>query len=195
MQYERTDDLEGTYFDKSDKSKKCEICHYWSFRDKNFKFKEHVCDKCNSKIAAFGLENFAIINVKGVGYRIMMLNMTEEDVVNIQKILNQNLNTCPKNVALWKNWYEYSEETNFDKTDKSKECIICHYWLCKDKNFNFEKHVCNHYHDISIMCYKLENIATFNIKGVNYRCIFWNMTFDEAFNLLNNSKLDEFGSL
>ena len=29
------------------------------------------------------------------------------------------------------------------------------------------------------MCYKLENIATFNIKGVNYRCIFWNMTFDE----------------
>ena len=25
------------------------------------------------------------------------------------------------------------EEIDFDKTDKSKECMICHYWFFKDK--------------------------------------------------------------
>ena len=38
-------------------------------------------------------------------------------------------------------------------------------------------------------------IAIFEIKGVDYRCILWNVAYDEAFNLLNNSKLDERGSL
>ena len=28
---------------------------------------------------------------------------------------------------------------DFDKTDKSKECMISHYWFFKDKNFNFVK--------------------------------------------------------
>ena len=48
---------------------------------------------------------------------------------------------------------------------------------------------------VVVMCYKLENIAVFKINGVDYRFILWNMTYDEAFNHLNNSKLDEKGSL
>ena len=46
-----------------------------------------------------------------------------------------------------------------------------------------------------MMCYKLENNAIFKVKDINYRCILWNMTYDKAFNYLNNSKLDERGSL
>ena len=69
--------------------------------------------------------------------------------------------------------------------------MIFHYWSFKDKNLNFEKLVCNGFHDISMMCFGLKNIAIFKIKGVDYRCILWNMTYDEAFNLLNNSKLDK----
>ena len=42
-----------------------------------------------------------------------------------------------------------------------------------------------------MMCYELKNIAIFTIKGVDYRCILRNTTYDEAFNLLNNSKLGE----
>ena len=33
VQYERIDDSEGIDLDKSDKSKKCIICHYWYFKD------------------------------------------------------------------------------------------------------------------------------------------------------------------
>ena len=59
---------------------------------------------------------------------------------------------------------DISEGIDFDKTDKSKECTICHYWVFKDKNFNFENLVRNGCHDISIRCYELENIAIFEIK-------------------------------
>ena len=46
-----------------------------------------------------------------------------------------------------------------------------------------------------MICYELENFAIFKIKGGDCRCIIWKMTYDEAFNLLNNSKLDGRGSL
>ena len=36
-----------------------------------------------SGITSFGLENFAIINVKGVGYRLFMFDMTQDDMHNI----------------------------------------------------------------------------------------------------------------
>ena len=35
------------------------------------------------------------------------------------------------------------QKDDFHKTDKSKKCIIYHYWFFKDKNFNFEKLICN----------------------------------------------------
>ena len=47
---------------------------------------------------------------------------------------------------------DVSEGIDFNNTDKSKECIICHYWFFKDKNFNFKNLVCNDCHDISVMC-------------------------------------------
>ena len=37
----------------------------------------------------------------------------------------------------------------------------------------------------------IKNIAIFRIKNVDYRCMLWSMTYDEAFNLLNNLKLDK----
>ena len=42
-----------------------------------------------------------------------------------------------------------------------------------------------------MICYELKKIEIFKTKDVDYRCILWNTTYDEAFNLLNNSKLDE----
>ena len=43
--------------------------------------------------------------------------------------------------------------------------------------------------------YELENITILNIKGIDYRCIVWNMTRNDAINRLNKSKLDDKGSL
>ena len=53
----------------------------------------------------------------------------------------------------------------------------------------------NRCHDISMMVDELENIAILNVKGINYRCVLWNMTRNDAINRLNYSKLDDKGTL
>ena len=35
--------------------------------------------------------------------------------------------------------------------------------------------------------YELKNIAILTIKGVDYRCILWSISKNEAVNILNNS--------
>ena len=73
--------------------------------------------------------------------------------------------------------------------------MICHYWYFKDIGYRFGRSVCNKYHDISIMAYNLENIVMLNVKDVDYRCVLWNMTRNDAINRLNSSKLDDKGVL
>ena len=39
--------------------------------------------------------------------------------------------------------------------------------------------------------YEFKNIAILNVKGVDYRCVLWNITRNDVINRLNNSKLDD----
>ena len=87
------------------------------------------------------------------------------------------------------------EGINLNKSDKSKECMICHYWYFKDIGYEYEPYVCNGCHDLSMMVYDLKNVAILNVKGVDYRCVLWNMTKYNEVNLLNNSWLDIKGVL
>ena len=41
----------------------------------------------------------------------------------------------------------------------------------------------------------IRNIAILNIKCVDYRCALWNITRNDAINRLNNSELDDKGTL
>ena len=69
-----------------------------------------------------------------------------------------------------------SEGIDSNKSNKSKECMICHYWCFKDIGYKFEPYVCNRCHDISMMAYELANIEILNVKGNDYSCVIWNMT-------------------
>ena len=46
-----------------------------------------------------------------------------------------------------------------------------------------------------MVVYDLKNFMILNIKGVDYRCYVFNMSKNEAVNLLNNSWLDNKGVL
>ena len=87
------------------------------------------------------------------------------------------------------------ELINIDKTNASKECMLCHYSYFKDVRFRFEPHVCNKYHDVLMTAYELKNIAILNVKGVDFRCILWGISKDEAVNRLNNFVLEDKGVL
>ena len=46
-----------------------------------------------------------------------------------------------------------------------------------------------------MMSYELGNIEILNVKGIDYRCLVWNMTTNDEINRLNNSELHDKESL
>ena len=81
------------------------------------------------------------------------------------------------------------DRIDVNKTSKSKECNICHYWYFLNKGFKFQPSVCNGYHDLLMMSLNLSNIAILNIKGADYRCIISAASKSEAINLMKNNDL------
>ena len=51
---------------------------------------------------------------------------------------------------------DVSEEIDINKTDASKQCMLCHYWYFKDVRYKFEQHVCSKYYDVLITAYELQ---------------------------------------
>ena len=90
---------------------------------------------------------------------------------------------------------DVSEGIDTTKTSASKKYILCHYWYFKDVGFRFEPHVCNKCHDVLMTVYELKNTALINVKGVNFRCILWGISRDEAINRLHNSVFKDKGVL
>ena len=54
---------------------------------------------------------------------------------------------------------DISEGIDIDKTNTSKEYMLCHYWYFQNVGSKFERHVCNKCHDVLMTPYKLKNIA------------------------------------
>ena len=89
-----------------------------------------------------------------------------------------------------------SEGIDFDKSDKSKQCMICHYWYFKDIGYKYEPHLCNKCCDLlRVADHDLSYFMILNTKGVDYRYYVFNMSKSDAMNLLNNSWLDNKGAL
>ena len=85
LEYDKIDISEGIDVNKSnDKSKECDICHYWHFSDKNFIYQPYLCNGCHDLMQkAISLNNVAIVSVKGNDYRIHFWYMSQDDAINI----------------------------------------------------------------------------------------------------------------
>ena len=90
---------------------------------------------------------------------------------------------------------DVSEGIDVNETSLSKECELCHHWYFKDVGFRFEEHVCNKCHDLLMTAYELKHITILSAGGVDFRCILWGISKDEAVNSLNNSVLENIGVL
>ena len=90
---------------------------------------------------------------------------------------------------------DISEGIDLDKTNKSVECMICHYWYFKDIGFKYQPYVCNGCLDLSMIVQKLNDFVILRVKDVDYRCFVVNMSKKDAVSLLNNSVLDNKGAL
>ena len=47
LDYDRNDISEGIDMGKTNKSRKCDISHYWYFFDKNFNYEPYLCNGCH----------------------------------------------------------------------------------------------------------------------------------------------------
>ena len=41
----------------------------------------------------------------------------------------------------------------------SRECWVCRYWYFIDKNFNYQRHLCDVCHDMSMKANSMHNLA------------------------------------
>ena len=94
LEYERTDISEGIDLNKLDKSKECDICHYWYFLDKNFNYEPCLCNGCHDLLQkARSFNNVAVVPINGSEYRTHFWYMSKSDGINL---LNNSVldNTC-----------------------------------------------------------------------------------------------------
>ena len=70
-------------------SKRCDICHYWYFKDIGFKHEPYLCNVCHDLMQKAISFNVAIVYVKISVYRIHFWYMSKDDAINI--INNSNL--------------------------------------------------------------------------------------------------------
>ena len=91
---------------------------------------------------------------------------------------------------------DISERINNDMSNKSKECMLCHYWYFLNKNFSYEPYLCDGCYNIMQKSNDFKNIVIVHVKKSAYRIYFLNMSKREAKKLMNNSNLiDERGVL
>ena len=84
-----------------------------------------------------------------------------------------------------------SEGIDVNKTRKSTDFDICHYWYFFDKGVKFQPDVCNGCHDVLMISKNLNDIATLNIHRVDQPWIINGINKSEAINLLQKADLNE----
>ena len=91
LEYDTIDISEGIDVNKSsDKSKECDICHYWYFLNKNFTYEQYLCNGCQDLMQkALSFNDIGIVFIKGSDYRIHFWYMSKDDAISI--IHNSNL--------------------------------------------------------------------------------------------------------
>ena len=87
--------------------------------------------------------------------------------------------------------FNISDGIDVDKSDKSKDCMLCHYWYFLDKNFNYGPYLCDKCYNMMQKCNKPKNIAIVHVKESVYRIYFLFMSKREAKKLMTNSDLTD----
>ena len=84
----------------------------------------------------------------------------------------------------------FQKKLDIDKIDASEDCMFCHYCCFKDDDFKIESHACDNCYDVLMTAYELEDITILNENDLDYRCILWGITKNEAVIRSNKSVLE-----
>ena len=87
LEYDRIDISEGIDINNCEEtSKKCSLCKFYYFLDKNFKYVPYLRVGCyDMSMKAVSMQNLTIINHNGNYYRVILVFLTEKDAYNLIK--------------------------------------------------------------------------------------------------------------
>ena len=59
------------------------VCHYWYFKDVEFKFERHLCNKCNDVLMTpYEVKIISIFKTKGVDFICILWDLRSDEAVN-----------------------------------------------------------------------------------------------------------------
>ena len=77
---------EGIDANKTSTSKECDICHYWYFLNKRFKFQTNVCNRYHDLLMmSMNLSEIATLNIKGSDYPCIITGISKSEVLKFLK--------------------------------------------------------------------------------------------------------------
>ena len=79
LYYDRIDLTEGIDVNMTSESKECDICCYWYFLNKGFKFQPYVCND------AMNLRAIAILKIKRADYRCIISGIIKTKAINFMQ--------------------------------------------------------------------------------------------------------------
>ena len=80
LQYQKIDVSDGIDINKTSASEKCELCHYWFFKDVGFKFEKRICNGCHDLLTmVYSLKNIAILSAKGATFRCVLMGISKNE--------------------------------------------------------------------------------------------------------------------
>ena len=87
LEYDRIDLSEGIDINKCKYiSKKCSLCKFYYFLDKNFNYGPYLCNGCyDMSLKAISIKNLAIVYCGEQAYCINFASMSKNDAFNLIK--------------------------------------------------------------------------------------------------------------
>ena len=84
---------------------------------------------------------------------------------------------------------DITEGIDLNKTNKSRECMFCHYWYHLNKNFTYGPLTCDGCYNIVQTSTDFKNIAIIHLKNNAYRVYFKDISTHKAKKLMNKFNL------
>ena len=87
LEYDRIDLPEGIDVNRcEDTSRKCSLCQYYYFLNKNFNYQRYLCDGCHHlSVKALRMQHLTIIYHGGHAYRVNYVFMSKNDAFTLIK--------------------------------------------------------------------------------------------------------------
>ena len=97
LYYDKTNVSEGTHVNNTSKTRECDICHYWYFLDKGFKFQLGICNCCHDALMILlNLSDIAILNSHVADLGCIISGTSKSEARNLM----QNIDLTEKSGAL-----------------------------------------------------------------------------------------------